>query len=166
MASGRSLCEDQRRDPLSVAGCGSRRRGAECGMVRDDQAGSDRHKSLAQTVQPHTATSGSEHAATSARNSFQKWPRNGGLDKVNPPLKAKMIFKPAWLEPDKKREEAREVAEISGRMSAHRHIPDAIPDRWECVFLTEAALRKIKVKVLSDQIGRIRWSSAFVKRHI
>jgi len=49
-------------------------------MVQHDKAGSDRHQSVAQTVQPHPSAPGPEHAAASAGNSNQQWHRTWGLD--------------------------------------------------------------------------------------
>ena len=46
----------------------------------DDKAGSGRHQSVAQTVQPHPPASGPEYATASARNSNHKWHRTLGLD--------------------------------------------------------------------------------------
>jgi len=46
-----------------------------------DDAGSDRHQSVAQTVQPRATTSGPEHATASTGNSNQKWHRTWGLDR-------------------------------------------------------------------------------------
>ena len=48
-------------------------RGAQSRMVHHNKAGSDRHQSVAQTVQPRATTSGLKHATASALNSNHKW---------------------------------------------------------------------------------------------
>ena len=54
-------------------------RNPQCRMVLNHKAGQDRHRKVAQTVQPCQASSGSQHEATRARNSTNKWPITMGL---------------------------------------------------------------------------------------
>ncbi len=53
-------------------------------MVYDDRAGTDRHQSLAQTVQSHPTSPSAQHASASPGNTIREapnhWPRNRGLD--------------------------------------------------------------------------------------
>jgi len=53
-------------------------------MVHHDKAGSDRHQSVAQTVQSHPSASGPEYATASDGNSSQEWHRTPVLDSRRP----------------------------------------------------------------------------------
>ncbi len=64
-------------------------------MVHHDQAGSDRHRYMAQAIQSHPPASGVEHAATGARDSSQKWPSDRRLDMMTPALSLGRLVMPS-----------------------------------------------------------------------